>query len=218
MPTERTTVRRLAKRGHYDRATADPILDEALVCHVGVESELGVVVLPTLFVRVGDEIVLHGAPANAMLRGIAAGRPGCCTVTLVDGLVMARSAFHHSVNYRSVVVFGTVREVDDPDEKLDLLLTLVEKVMPGRSAEARPPTPSELRATQIVAMAIEDLSVKVRTGGPIDEEEDLELPVWAGVLPFSVVNGEPLPEPSLPEGARIPVLHQGRWHSASAPA
>jgi nitroimidazol reductase NimA-like FMN-containing flavoprotein (pyridoxamine 5'-phosphate oxidase superfamily) len=216
--TDRTTVRRLPTRGHYDRATADPILDEALVCHVGVEADHGVVVLPTLFVRVADELVLHGAPANALLRGIASGRAGCCTVTLVDGLVMARSAFHHSVNYRSVVVFGPVREVDDPGEKLAFLLALVEKVMTGRTAEARPPSPSELRATRIVAMAIDDLSVKIRTGGPVDEEEDLGLPVWAGVLPFTVVQGDPVPDPALPDGAVPPVLVEGRWRSATAPA
>jgi uncharacterized protein len=216
VPTERTTVRRLADRGRYDRATADPILDEALVCHVGVEAEDGVVVLPMLFVRVGDELVLHGAPANALLRAISSGRPACCSVTLVDGLVLARSAFHHSVNYRSVVVFGAVRAVEDAAEKDAFLQALVEKVMPGRSAQARPPTPSELRATRLAAMAIDDFSVKLRTGGPREEDDDLGLPVWAGVLPCTVVNGEPLPEPDLPAGAVAPVLVDGRWRAGGA--
>lgn len=218
MPTERTTVRRLADRGRYDRGTADAILDEALVCHLGVQSDQGLVVLPTLFVRTGDEIVLHGAPANAMLRALASGADACCTVTIVDGLVMARSAFHHSINYRSVVVFGPVRQIDDPQEKLASLLALVEKVMPGRSHEARPPSPSELRATRLVAMGLAELSVKVRSGGPVDEVEDLGLPVWAGVLPQGIAHGAPQPEAGLPPGAVAPVLVDGRWRSSAAGA
>ena len=218
MPTPRTTVRRLADRGRYDRASADPVLDQGLVCHVGVDTGDGVVVLPTLFVRIADELFLHGAPANALLKALQAGRSGCCTVTLLDGLVMARSAFHHSVNYRAVVVYGPVRAVDDPREKAAVLDALVEKVMAGRSQEARPPTEGELRKTQVVAMGIEDFSVKVRTGGPIDEPEDLGLPVWAGVLPLTVVAGEPRPEPGLPDGAAPPVVAEGRWRSAATPA
>ena len=212
--TARTTVRRLAARGSNERAVADAILDEALVCHLGVEGDHGLVVLPTLFVRVGDEIVLHGAPANAMLKALRSGSTACCTVTLVDGLVMARSAFHHSVNYRSVVVFGPVREVDQPGEKRAAMLALVEKVMRGRSVEARPPTDSELRATLVVAMRLDELSAKVRTGGPIDDEEDLDLPVWAGVIPLSLVAGSPVPEPDVGAGASAPVADTGgRWQS-----
>jgi nitroimidazol reductase NimA-like FMN-containing flavoprotein (pyridoxamine 5'-phosphate oxidase superfamily) len=214
--TDRTTVRRLAARGSNDRAVADAILDEALVCHLGVEGDHGLVVLPTLFVRVGDEIVLHGAPANAVLRALRSGSTACCTVTLVDGLVMARSAFHHSVNYRSVVVFGPVREVEEPEEKRAALLALVDKIMRGRSLEARPPTVAELRATLVVAMRLDELSAKVRTGGPVDDEADLGLPVWAGVIPLSVTAGEPVPEAGLAAGAGHPVLEAGRWVSACA--
>ncbi len=216
MATARTTVRRLAARGSNDRAVAEAILDAALVCHLGVESDHGLVVLPTLFARVGDEIVLHGAPANAMLRALRSGSTACCTVTIVDGLVMARSAFHHSVNYRSVVVFGSVREVDEPAEKRAVMLALVEKIMRGRSVEARPPNDSELRATLVVAMRLDELSAKVRTGGPIDEEEDLDLPVWAGVVPLSLVAGQPLAEADISAGARPPVASDGQWWSAAA--
>jgi uncharacterized protein len=214
VPTSRTTVRRLPNRGAYDRGTADAILDEALVCHLGVEADHGLVVLPTLFVRIGDEIVLHGAPANATLRALESGSTACCTVTLVDGLVMARSAFHHSVNYRSVVAFGPVRSVDDLDEKRASLLALVEKVMQGRSEEARIPTDFELRATRVVAMALAEFSVKSRTGGPIDDAADLDLPVWAGVLPFSTTYGEPIPEPGLPAGSEAPLFIGGKWVAA----
>jgi nitroimidazol reductase NimA-like FMN-containing flavoprotein (pyridoxamine 5'-phosphate oxidase superfamily) len=214
VPTRRATVRRLPNRGAYDRETADAILDEALVCHLGVEADHGLVVLPTLFVRIGDELVLHGAPANAMLRALESGSTACCTVTLIDGLVMARSAFHHSVNYRSVVAFGAVRAVDDPDEKRASLMVLVEKVMRGRSEEARVPTDSELRATRVVSMALEEFSVKIRSGGPIDDAEDLDLPVWAGVLPLSTTYGEPIPEPGLPAGSDAPLFVGGKWVAA----
>jgi nitroimidazol reductase NimA-like FMN-containing flavoprotein (pyridoxamine 5'-phosphate oxidase superfamily) len=214
VPTRRTTVRRLPNRGHYDRPTADAILDEALVCHLGVEGDLGLVVLPTLFVRIGDEIVLHGAPANATLRALESGSTACCTVTLVDGLVMARSAFHHSVNYRSVVAVGPVRAVDDPEEKRASLLALVEKVMRGRSQEARPPTDGELRATRVVSMALAEFSVKIRTGGPVDDAEDLDLPVWAGVIPISTTYGEPLAEPDLPAASVAPLFVAGEWVAA----
>ena len=214
MGTARTTVRRLAARGSNDRAIADAILDEALVCHVGVEADNGLVVLPTLFVRVGDELVLHGAPANALLRAMRDGGTLCCTVTLLDGLVMARSAFHHSVNYRSVVVFGRARELA-PEEKRAAVLALVDKVMPGRAREARPPSDSELRATLVVAVRLDELSTKVRTGPPLDDEEDLDLPVWAGVIPLRLLAGEPVAEARLGAGAHPPVDHDGRWWSGA---
>jgi nitroimidazol reductase NimA-like FMN-containing flavoprotein (pyridoxamine 5'-phosphate oxidase superfamily) len=168
-------------------------------------------VLPTLFVRVGDEIALHGAPANAMLRSSARGEAICCTVTLVDALVLARSAFHHSVNYRSAVVFGRCREVTDADEKLALMTALVDKVVPGRASEAREPSLKELRATQVVVMAIEDASAKVRTGPPVDDEEDFELPVWAGELPITAAPGQPVPDARLVPGVRMPRFVGGRW-------
>lgn len=193
----------------------DAILDEALVCHLGVQAEHGPVVLPTLFVRRGDEIFLHGAPANAMLRALRAGAEACCTVTLVDGLVLARSAFHHSVNYRSVVVFGRARVVEDPATKIDVLDKLVEKVMPGRSREARAPTDKELRSTLVVVMALDEVSAKVRTGPPVDDEEDYALPVWAGVLPLRTTAGAPEADGEQHPEAKPPRLVDGSWHSGA---
>lgn len=209
----RAKVRRLPLRGSNERAVIDAILDEGLVCHIGFTTPEGPVVLPTLFVRVGDEIALHGAPANAMLDSLASGGSVCCTVTLVDGLVMARSAFHHSVNYRSAVVFGPCREVRDRTEKLALFEALVEKVVPGRSAEVRSPSDKEIRATQVVVMTIEEASAKVRTGPPIDDEEDYSLPVWAGELPFVLGAGTPVPDPRLLDGTRPPRFVDGRWRA-----
>jgi nitroimidazol reductase NimA-like FMN-containing flavoprotein (pyridoxamine 5'-phosphate oxidase superfamily) len=209
----RTTVRRLPQRGSNERAVVDSILDEALVCHVGFSTPEGPVVLPTLFVRAADEIALHGAPANAMLRSSAGGGSICCTVTLVDALVMARSAFHHSVNYRSAVVFGRCREVTDPDEKLALMTALVDKVVPGRASEAREPNAKELRATQVVVMTIDDASAKIRTGPPADDEEDYELPVWAGELPLAAAPGRPVPDERLVRGVRAPRFVDGRWRA-----
>lgn len=226
-PASRATVRRLPQRGTNERAVIDSLLDEALVCHVGFSTTDGPVVLPTLFVRVGDELALHGAPANAMLRsasgnGTGSGGNGngnrnggsvCCTVTHVDGLVMARSAFHHSINYRSVVVFGTCRDVTDPDEKLALLNALVDKVVPGRAAEARLPNEKELRATRVVVMRIDEASAKVRTGPPLDEEEDYSLPVWAGVLPLLSAPGEPEPDGWFDVDVAVPRFVDGRWRA-----
>jgi uncharacterized protein len=207
----RAKVRRLPLRGSNERAVVDSILDEALVCHVGFSTLEGPVVLPTLFVRAGDVIALHGAVANAMLGTLARGEQACCTVTLIDALVMARSAFHHSVNYRSAVVFGTCRAVEDPKEKLALFEALVEKVVPGRYAAVRSPTDSELRATRVVAMRIEEASAKIRTGPPIDEEEDYLLPIWAGELPFVAGAGAPVPDPRLVDGTVPPRFVDGRW-------
>ncbi len=215
MTTARTTVRRLPDRGSTDREVVDAILDEALVCHLGLQAEHGPVVIPTLFVRIGDEIYLHGAPANAMLRSLRSGVDACCTVTLVDGLVLARSAFHPSVNYRSVVVFGQAREVEDAVLKRTVLDALVEKVMPGRSGEARGPTDKELRATLMVSMRLDEVSAKIRRGPPVDDDEDYALPVWAGVLPLQTTAGPPLPDGELPAGARSPELLDGVWRSGA---
>ena len=191
MPTERTTVRRREQRGHYDRGTIDAILDEAIVCHVAVGDDDGPLVLPTGFVRVGDELILHGSAANHLLRLASDGRPLCVTVTLLDGLVLARSAFRHSMNYRSVVVFGRARVVDG-EEKERALAAFVDHIVPGRSADARPPSPSELAATLVVAVPLDEASAKVRSGPPADAEEDMALDVWAGVVPLRLVRGEPV--------------------------
>ena len=190
--TERTRVRRLSDRGRYDAATIHAIVDEALICHVGFVVNGAPVVIPTIHWREGDMLYFHGSAASRMLRSLKNGVEACVTVTLLDGLVLARSAFHHSMNYRSVVVFGTAREVTDPEEKVRALDALVEHVVRGRSAEIRPPNEKELRQTLVLALPLEEASAKIRTGGPVDDEEDYALPVWAGVLPLALVPGEPV--------------------------
>lgn len=190
--TDRTRVRRLAERGRYDADTIYSILDEALVCHVGFVVNGAPVVIPTIHWREGDTLYFHGSAASRMLRSLRNGVDACVTVTLLDGLVLARSAFHHSMNYRSVVVFGKAREVTGEAEKVRALDALVEHVVRGRSAEIRPPNAKELRQTLVLALPLEEASAKIRTGGPVDDEEDYALPVWAGVLPLSLVPGEPV--------------------------
>ena len=206
-PSARARVRRLAERGRYDRAEVEAILDEGFVCHVGWVGETGPVVIPTAYGRIGDHLYLHGAPANATLRHASPGVPVCVTVTLVDGLVLARSAFHHSINYRSVVIYGTGVEVTDDEEKRAALAAVVEHIVPGRGADARPPTTSELRATRVVRVPLHEASAKVRTGGPKDDPEDLDLPVWAGQVPLRTVRdpaGRRRRQPARHGGARIP--------------
>jgi nitroimidazol reductase NimA-like FMN-containing flavoprotein (pyridoxamine 5'-phosphate oxidase superfamily) len=177
-------VRRLPKRAAYDRATIDPILDEALVCHLGFVNAGQPFVLPTLHARLGDRLYVHGSSASRMLGALAEGVPACVTVTLIDGLVLARSAFHHSVNYRSVVLLGTARAVTDPDEKLSALHAFTEHLVPGRWDEVRAPTPQELKATSVLFLPLSEVSAKVRTGPPVDDEPDYAMDVWAGVLPL----------------------------------
>ena len=189
MKTERTTVRRLPKRASYDAATIHAILDEALICHVGFVVNGAPVVIPTIHWRDGDRLYFHGSAASRMLRNLREGIDACVTVTLLDGLVLARSAFHHSMNYRSVVVFGKAFEVTDREEKIRALEVLVDHVVRGRSAEVRGPNESELRQTSVLALPIEEASAKIRTGGPVDDEEDYALPVWAGVLPAALTFG-----------------------------
>ena len=191
--TDRTTLRRKSDRGSYDRELAYAILDEALVCHVGFAVEGRTTVLPTTYARVEDSLYLHGAAGNHALRVLAGGVECCVTVTLLDGLVLAKSAFHHSMNYRSVVLFGLAEPVEEGDEKRRALEAIVEHMQPGRCAESRPPTDREVRATLVVRLAIDEASVKVRSGGPIDDPEDLELPYWTGVVPISLVRGAPTP-------------------------
>ncbi len=190
--TERTRVRRLANRASYDLETIHSILDEALICHVGFAVEDKPVVIPTIHWREGNQLYFHGSVASRMLRNLRDGVDACVTVTLLDGLVLARSAFHHSMNYRSVVVFGKAREVSDREEKLRALTALVEHVVPGRSPIVRAPNESELRQTLVLALPIEEASAKIRTGGPVDDEDDYALPVWAGVVPLTLVKGEPV--------------------------
>jgi nitroimidazol reductase NimA-like FMN-containing flavoprotein (pyridoxamine 5'-phosphate oxidase superfamily) len=189
--TDRSRARRLADRARYDREAVDAILDEALVCHVGFAVDGRAWVMPTTYARVGDSVYLHGAAGNFALRTLAGGVEVCVTVTLLDGLVFAKSAFHHSMNYRSVMLFGQATAVTDPAEKTTALLAIVDHMQAGRSAETRRPTDSELRATLVVRLVIDEGSAKVRTGGPIDDPEDNELPYWAGVVPIALVRGVP---------------------------
>lgn len=199
-----TRVRRLPKRGAYDRETIDAILDEGLVCHVGFLEDERPFVIPTLYGRVGDTVYVHGSAASRMLRTLAGGVPACLTVTLVDGLVLARSAFHHSVNYRSVVLFGTATRVEDTAEKLRALEAFTEHMVPGRWQDVRTPTAQELKATSVLKMAIDEASAKARTGPPVDDDEDYALPTWAGVLPLGLTAGTPTPDDRLREGAEPP--------------
>jgi nitroimidazol reductase NimA-like FMN-containing flavoprotein (pyridoxamine 5'-phosphate oxidase superfamily) len=207
----RTRPTRSTERVSYDRETVHAVLDEGVVCHVGFVVDGRPVVLPQLHARVGERLYLHGSTgARALLAARGGGLPVCATVTLVDGLVLARSAFHHSINYRSVVVHGIAQVVDDPEEKAAALQSLVEAVAPGRSAATRGPDRKELAATTVLVLPLEEVSVKVRTGPPVDEPEDLELPYWAGVLPLTTVPGVPVPAPELPEGAPVPA-HVSSW-------
>jgi nitroimidazol reductase NimA-like FMN-containing flavoprotein (pyridoxamine 5'-phosphate oxidase superfamily) len=208
-PTDRARVRRVPQRGTYDRETIDAILDEALISHLGFVHEGEPVVIPTLHARLGDRLFLHGSAASRMLRTLAKGVPVCATATLVDGLVLARSAFHHSVNYRSVVVFGQATPVE-PEERIQALELFTEKLVPGRWADVRPPTRQELKGTNVLSLPLDEASAKVRTGPPIDEEEDYDLPVWAGVLPMRTVVDPPQPDPRLDPRAELP-LHVAQW-------
>lgn len=191
-------MRRHPERGRYDRVSIERILDEALICHVGwVTADGSPRVIPTIHVRVGEILYIHGSEASRTLRGLRTGIECCIETTIVDGIVLARSTPLHSLNYRSVVVYGIAREVTDPEEKDLAQRALVEHVVPGRTAEVRMPNAKELKETTILAMALDEASAKVRTGDPKDPEEDLDLPVWAGVLPLRQVAGEPRPSADL---------------------
>lgn len=192
--TDRTTHKRAPDRGSHDRGDVYDILDEALICHVGFAAENGPVVIPTIHARLGDTLFVHGSPASRLLRTIGTGIDVCVNVTLVDGLVLARSAFHHSMNYRSVVVFGRAAIVDDEQTKLEALDAFVDHIVDGRRAELRPHTAKELRATQVLSVPLQEASAKSRTGGPNDDPADLDDHVWAGVLPLSIAAGEPIPD------------------------
>jgi nitroimidazol reductase NimA-like FMN-containing flavoprotein (pyridoxamine 5'-phosphate oxidase superfamily) len=204
-PTDRTQVKRLPKRGKYDAETVYGILDKGFVCHVGFSVDGQPYVIPTNYGRTDETLYLHGSAASRMLRTLSKGVPVCVTVTHLDGLVLARSAFHHSVNYRSVVIVGTARLVEDPAEKMEALRLFTEHVVKGRWEEIRWPNEQEMKATTVLALPLEEVSAKVRTGGPIDDEADYTLPVWAGVLPLETVAKAPEPDaqrkndPALPE-------------------
>jgi nitroimidazol reductase NimA-like FMN-containing flavoprotein (pyridoxamine 5'-phosphate oxidase superfamily) len=197
-------VRRLPDRARYDRETIHAILDEGLVCHVGFVDGGQPFVIPSAYARVGDRLVVHGSAASRMVKALASGAPACVTVTLLDGLVLARSGFHHSMNFRSVVVVGTATEVTDPAEKRRALDAVVEHVVPGRVGSLRPPSENELRATRVVALPLDEASAKVRTGPPKDDEADYALAVWAGELPLRLEPLEPVADPRLGPGITPP--------------
>ncbi|MFH9012349.1 pyridoxamine 5'-phosphate oxidase family protein [Streptomyces sp. NPDC017943] len=205
--TERTVPTRSAERASYDKEFVHAILDEAYVCHLGFVRDGAPVVLPTLYARVGERLYVHGSTGSRPLRAAGQADPGlpvCLTVTHVDGLVLARSAFHHSINYRSVVVHGVAYDVTDPQEKREALDALVDHVVAGRSADSRPANKKELAATAVIRLDLHEVSAKLRTGGVNDEPEDLALPHWAGVVPVRPTYGAPLPDPDLAPGTALP--------------
>ncbi|MBT2452877.1 pyridoxamine 5'-phosphate oxidase family protein [Streptomyces sp. ISL-43] len=206
-PTGRTVPTRSRDRARYDRETVHSILDQAYVCHLGFVRDGAPVVLPTLFGRVGETLYIHGSTGSRPLLAAGKADPGlpvCLTVTHVDGLVLARSAFHHSINYRSVVVHGTAYEVTDPDECRMALDALVDHVVPGRSADSRPANSKELAATAVIRLDLNEVSAKIRTGGPNDDPEDLGLPFWSGVVPVAPAYGTPIPAADLTPGTTTP--------------
>ena len=202
--TPRTQIKRLPQRGDYDRSLAYQILDEGLICHVGFAVDGQPFVIPTAYGRVDDRLYIHGSPASRMLRSLQQGIEVCLTVTLLDGLVLARSAFHHSMNYRSIVVFGTATKVDSPAEKTTALEAFTNHVVPDRWAAVRSPSPQELSGTLVLALPLHEASVKLRSGAPLDDEPDYALPVWAGELPLRVVAGEPIADPRLDGAIEVP--------------
>jgi nitroimidazol reductase NimA-like FMN-containing flavoprotein (pyridoxamine 5'-phosphate oxidase superfamily) len=195
-------------RAGYDRETIDAILDEALVAHVGFAVEGQPYVTPTLHARVGDSVYFHGSSASRTVRALAAGAPMCLTVTLLDGLVLARSAVHHSVNYRSVVVLGQASAIEDPSERMRAIEAFTERLIPGRWSEVRPPTAKELKAIQVLALPLSEVSAKMRTGPPIDDDEDYALDTWAGVIPLDTVACTPTPDSRLADD--VPLSHAAR--------
>jgi nitroimidazol reductase NimA-like FMN-containing flavoprotein (pyridoxamine 5'-phosphate oxidase superfamily) len=202
--TQRTTLKRLPKRGVYDREIVYRILDEGFICHVSFAVDGQPFVIPTGYARVDDRLFIHGSQMSRLLRTLAQGVDVCVAVTLIDGLVLARSAFHHSVNYRSVVVFGRAAMVEEREAKLAALFAFSEQVIPGRWNDVREPTEQELNATTVLALPLVEVSAKVRTGPPLDDDEDYALNIWAGVLPLKLVASEPVNDPRLPHGIEPP--------------
>ena len=202
--TQRTTLKRLPKRGFYDRDVVYKILDEGFICHVSFAVDGQPFVIPTGYARVRDQLFIHGSQVSRMLRTLATGIDVSVAVTLIDGLVLARSAFHHSVNYRSVVIFGRATIVEDREAKLAALFAFSEHVVPGRWNDVREPTEQELKATTVLSLPLEEVSAKVRTGPPVDDEEDYAMNVWAGVVPLQITAGTPVSDPRLPENIPAP--------------
>lgn len=202
--TERTRIRRIPKRASYDVAVVEAILAEGLYCHVGFSVDGQPYVIPTIYARIEDRLYIHGSAASRMLRTIGGRTPVCVTVTLLDGLVLARSTFHHSMNYRSVVILGEATEVTDPDEKMIALKAIVDHVMVGRWDDVRGPSPQELKATSVIRVPLEEVSAKIRTGPPVDDEEDYQLGCWAGEVPMRLVPEQPVADPQLRAGIALP--------------
>lgn len=211
-PTQRTQVHRLPQRGEYTRETIDPILDEGLVCHVGFVSDGAPFVIPTGYARHGDKLYIHGSAASRMIRALGAGSEACITITLLDGLVLARSAFHHSMNYRSVVILGRGRLVEEQADKLLALEWITEHLVPGRWNDVRHLSPQELKATAVLEFSLDEASAKMRQGPPLDDDEDYALHVWAGVLPLALTKGEAIRDERLLSGISVPeyVAHYKR--------
>ena len=207
--TPRTTLKRLPKRGSHEREVIDRILDEGFICHVGFVVDGQPFVIPTGYARIEDNLIVHGSQASRMLRALGQGIDVCVTVTLIDGLVLARSAFHHSMNYRSVMVFGRARVVDDREEKLQALFALSEHMVPGRWHDVRQPSEEELSQTTVLTLTIEEGSAKIRTGPPLDDEEDYGLDVWAGVIPLNLVADSPVADSRLASNIDLPSYASG---------
>lgn len=207
-PTQRSQIKRLPQRGNYQRQIIYQILDEGLICHLGFTIDNQPFVIPTAYGRVEDQLYIHGSPASRMLRSLITGIEVCLTVTLLDGLVMARSAFHHSMNYRSVVIFGTASVVKDAEQKLEALRAFTEHVVPKRWAEVRQPNRQELQGTLVLSLPLAEASAKMRTGAPLDDEIDYDLPVWAGVVPLQLVAGEAIADSRLQPGITPPTYIQ----------
>jgi nitroimidazol reductase NimA-like FMN-containing flavoprotein (pyridoxamine 5'-phosphate oxidase superfamily) len=212
-PTARTALRRHRERGRFERDLVYAILDEGFICHAACQVQGTVWMIPTAYGRAGDRLLLHGAAANHVLKAAAGGAELTVTVTLIDGLVLARSTFHHSINYRSVVVFGRATPIEDPGEKADALARIVDHIVPGRTGEARAPNLTELASTRVVCLPLDEVSAKVRTGGPLEDEEDMSRPVWAGVLPLRPAAGPPQPDGAGAAGVAPPAYlsQPGRW-------
>jgi uncharacterized protein len=202
-PSPRTRVRRMPARADYGRETIEAILDEALVAHVGFAVDGRPCVIPTLHARIGESVYFHGSSASRTVRALAAGAPVCLTVTLLDGLVLARSAVHHSVNYRSVVVFGKATSIETPSEKMAAIEAFTERLIPGRWDEVRAPTAKELKAIKVFTLPLDEASAKTRTGPPVDDEEDYALDTWAGVIPLEMTAGAPIPDGRLAENISL---------------
>lgn len=217
--TERTEVHRRPDRGAYDRETIYAILDEGLVCHVGFVFEGTPLVIPTGYGRAKDQLLIHGSSASRMLRALSAGAEACITVTLIDGLVLARSAFKHSMNYRSVMVLAKGALIDEPEAKMKALRLITEHLVPGRWDEVRHPTSQEMRATSVISFSIAEASAKVRTGAPKDDEEDYALPIWAGILPLPFATGSPIADERNQPGVEVPsYIHNYKRRASRGPS